>query len=91
MEQRQLRRFAGAAVIVTGGGHGIGRAYAARLAEEGAHIAVADLDQTAAQRVTTGLTHMDRRKLAVWLDVTDVASVERAFADAASGLVESTS
>jgi meso-butanediol dehydrogenase / (S,S)-butanediol dehydrogenase / diacetyl reductase len=86
MEQRQLRRFAGAAVIVTGGGHGIGRACAARLAEEGAHIAVADLDQTAAQQVATGLTHTDRRHLAVCLDVTDVASVERAFADAASGL-----
>jgi len=86
MEQRQLRRFAGAAVIVTGGGHGIGRACAARLAEEGVHIAVADLDQTAAQQVATGLTHADRRHLAVWLDVTVVASVERAFADAASGL-----
>jgi NAD(P)-dependent dehydrogenase (short-subunit alcohol dehydrogenase family) len=34
---------AGAAVIVTGGGHGIGRACAVRLAEEGAQIAVADL------------------------------------------------
>ena len=88
MEQRELGRFAGAAVIVTGGGHGIGRACAVRLAEESAHIAVADLDQTAAQQVATGLAHTDRRQLAVWLDVTDVSSVERAFADAASGLGE---
>lgn len=51
MGQRELGRLAGAAVIVTGGGHGIGRASAARLAEEGAHIAVADLDQSAAQQV----------------------------------------
>jgi NAD(P)-dependent dehydrogenase (short-subunit alcohol dehydrogenase family) len=86
MEPRQLRRFAGAAVIVTGGGHGIGRACAARVAEEGAHIAVADLDQTAAQQVATGLANTGSRHLAVWLDVTDVASVDRAFADAASGL-----
>jgi meso-butanediol dehydrogenase/(S,S)-butanediol dehydrogenase/diacetyl reductase len=86
MEQRGLGRFAGAAVIVTGGGHGIGRACAARLAEEGAHIAVADLDQTAAQQVATDLTDRDRRQVAIWLDVTDVSSVERAFADAASGL-----
>jgi meso-butanediol dehydrogenase / (S,S)-butanediol dehydrogenase / diacetyl reductase len=86
MEQRGVGRFVGAAVIVTGGGHGIGRACAARLADEGARIAVADLDQTAAQQVAEGLTHTDRRHLAVWLDVTDVASVERAFADASSEL-----
>jgi NAD(P)-dependent dehydrogenase (short-subunit alcohol dehydrogenase family) len=42
-------------VIITGGAHGIGRACAARLAEEGAHIVVADLDQTAAQQVASGL------------------------------------
>jgi NAD(P)-dependent dehydrogenase (short-subunit alcohol dehydrogenase family) len=86
MGQRELRRFADAAVIVTGGAHGIGRACAARLAEEGAHIAVADLDQTAAQRVAMGLTHRDRRHMAVWMDVTDVSSVERAVADVVSGL-----
>jgi meso-butanediol dehydrogenase / (S,S)-butanediol dehydrogenase / diacetyl reductase len=85
MGQRELERFAGAAVIVTGGGHGIGRACAARLAEEGAHIAVADLDQIAAQQVAARLTHRDRH-VAVWLDVTEVSSVERAFADAVSGL-----
>ena len=86
MGHGELGRFAGAAVIVTGGGHGIGRACAARLAEEGAHVAVADLDETAAQQVATGLTHRDRRHMAVWLDVTDVSAVERAFADAVSEL-----
>jgi meso-butanediol dehydrogenase/(S,S)-butanediol dehydrogenase/diacetyl reductase len=86
MGQRELGRLAGAAVIVTGGGHGIGRACAARLAEEGAHIAVADLDQSAAQQVATGLTPRDRHHMAVWLDVTDLSSVERAFAEVVSGL-----
>jgi meso-butanediol dehydrogenase / (S,S)-butanediol dehydrogenase / diacetyl reductase len=86
MDQGELERFSDAAVIVTGGGHGIGRACAARLAEEGAHIAVADLDQTAAQQVATDLTQRERRHLAVWLDVTDASSVERAFTDAVSGL-----
>jgi meso-butanediol dehydrogenase / (S,S)-butanediol dehydrogenase / diacetyl reductase len=86
MERRELGRFAGAAVIVTGGAHGIGRACAARLAEEGAQIAVADLDEPAAQQVAATLTNRDQSHVAVWLDVTDVSSVERAFADAASRL-----
>jgi len=86
MGQRALGRFAGAAVIITGGAHGIGRACAARLAEEGAHIVVADLDQTAAQQVASGLAPKDRSHVPVWLDVTDASSVERAFAEAISGL-----
>ena len=86
MGQRGLGRFAGAAVIVTGAGHGMGRACAARLAAEGAHIAVADFDQAAVEQVAMGLPNRDPRHVAVWLDVTDVSSVERAFADAASGL-----
>ena len=85
-DERRLGRFAGAAVIVTSGGHGIGRACAARLAVEGAQIAVADPDQTAAQQVASCLTHTDRGHLAVWLDMTDMSSVEQAFADAASEL-----
>ena len=34
---------------------------ATRLAEEGAHIVVADVDQTAAKQGAKGLTHRDRR------------------------------
>jgi meso-butanediol dehydrogenase / (S,S)-butanediol dehydrogenase / diacetyl reductase len=86
MGQRKLGRFVGAGVIVTGGAHGIGRACAARMAEEGAHIVVADLDQAAAHQVASGLAQGDTRHVAVWLDVTDVSSVERAFAEAISGL-----
>ena len=37
--------------VVTGGGHGIGRAICRRLAEEGIAIAVADLEQDAAETV----------------------------------------
>lgn len=84
--QRDFGRFAGAAALVTGGAHGIGRACASRLAEEGARVAVADLDQDAARQVAKVLTDEARRHLAVRLDVTDVSSVEQAFADAASGL-----
>ncbi len=86
MDQRELARFAGAAVMITGGGHGIGRACASRMAEEGARIAVADIDQTAARQVASSLSHEEQRQVAVRLDVTDVSSVERAVADAASEL-----
>jgi NAD(P)-dependent dehydrogenase (short-subunit alcohol dehydrogenase family) len=68
MEQRDLGRFAGAAAVVTGGAHSIGRACAARLAEEGAHVAVADLDQSAAQQVATALPRKDgRHGLSGWM------------------------
>ena len=87
MQKQGLGRFAGAAGIVIGGGHGIiGRACATRLAEEGAQMAVADLDQTAGQQVAASIPHTDGHHMAVWLDVTDVSSVEQAFATAASGL-----
>ena len=85
MTQRDFGRFAGASVVVTGGAHGIGRACASRLAGEGAQVAVADLDQDAAQQVAADLTHEVRNHLALWMDVTDAASVEQAIADAALG------
>ena len=84
MTQQDLGRFAGAAAIVTGGAHGIGRACASRLAAEGAQVAVADLDRDAAQQVVAGLSNGSGRHVAVGLDVTDVSSVEQAFADTVS-------
>jgi len=37
--------------VVTGGGHGIGRALCRRLAKDGAHVVVADIESAAAQTV----------------------------------------
>jgi sorbitol-6-phosphate 2-dehydrogenase len=63
--------------IVTGGAQGLGEAICHRLAREGAHIAVADLDLKGAQRVAADLAaRAGRRAIAIGVDVTDEAQVE---------------
>jgi len=66
------KRLQDRVAIVTGGGHGIGRAYARRLAEEGAAVVIAELDGPAAERVAAEVGG-----LALATDVADKASVER--------------
>ena len=78
-------RFAGSTVLVTGAAHGIGYACARRLAEEGAQVAVADLDQEQADSVIRTLpTANGRHHRAIQLDVTDTSSADRAVADTTS-------
>ncbi len=67
--------------IVTGGGSGIGRATCRRMTEEGARVAVVDIDGDAAEAVAKELDG-----LAYPVDVTDYAGLERAVQDAASKL-----
>src|SRR5882672_6874944 len=63
------KRLEGRVAIVTGGGHGIGKAYARRLAEDGAKIVIAELDAAAAERVAAAVGG-----LAVRTDVAEEAS-----------------
>jgi len=62
--------------IVTGGAQGLGEALCHRLAREGAHVVVADLNLAGAEHVTAGImAQTDRRAIAVQVDVTDEAQV----------------
>ncbi len=64
-------------VVVTGGGHNIGRAYVRRLHEEGARVVVADLDAAAARAAADASGAAEGRALAVEVNVADRDSVGR--------------
>jgi 3-oxoacyl-[acyl-carrier protein] reductase len=69
-------------IIVTGGGVGIGRAYAMGLAKEGARVVVADIQNEEAEKVAGEIRRLDGEAFAVPVDVTS-AEKSRAMADAA--------
>jgi len=63
--------------IVTGGGHGIGRAYCLGFGGAGARVVVADIDEPAAVKVAKEVnTQMDAQSLAVKVDVANEASTQ---------------
>ncbi|WP_432565096.1 SDR family NAD(P)-dependent oxidoreductase [Kineococcus sp. SYSU DK003] len=81
MGTSRCERFGGWRVVVTGAGHGIGRACAQRLAEEGARVALLDLDVDAARAVLPTLaTPPGDGHSAHAVDVLDPTSVDAAFA-----------
>jgi len=65
MEKRLLDRVA----IVTGGAQGLGQAICLRLAQEGCHVVVADLQYDEAEKTSNMIT--DRKSFAVKVDVTN--------------------
>ena len=71
--------------IVTGGAQGLGQAICFRLAREGAHVLVADLNMEGAeQTVSQIMGETDRRALARQVDVTEEEQV-KAMIDRAVG------
>jgi NAD(P)-dependent dehydrogenase (short-subunit alcohol dehydrogenase family) len=72
-----LKGLDGKVAIVTGGGSGIGLAAARRLAEEGARVALLDIDGEAAERAAAEL---GGEAIGVRADVSSEADVASAFA-----------
>jgi 2-hydroxycyclohexanecarboxyl-CoA dehydrogenase len=83
-QETAMSRFAGKVAVVTGGGGGIGGATCARLALEGAQVAVLDRDLEAAGRVAQRIVAEGGQAQALQCDITDRASVDAAVAQVVS-------
>jgi NAD(P)-dependent dehydrogenase (short-subunit alcohol dehydrogenase family) len=80
------RRLAHRRALVTGGGSGIGRAVAFRLAAEGAAVGVVDVRDGAAEAVATAITDDGAKAFAAVGDVASEASVEASTAQIVAAL-----
>jgi meso-butanediol dehydrogenase / (S,S)-butanediol dehydrogenase / diacetyl reductase len=72
--------------VVTGGGAGIGRAIALRLARDGVDVAVADINQAAAEAVSEEIRQLGRRSIAIVADVSKPDQAHRMVAEAVDAL-----
>lgn len=73
-----MKDLNGKAAFVTGGASGIGLAIAKSLAARGAHVALADIDEAAAQAAASEIERAGGRAFGVHCDVTSEESLERA-------------
>src|SRR5215475_9835417 len=80
-----MENLKGKTAVVSGGASGSGRALCLAFAGEGAHVVVADVDETGMAETAAGVRKAGTKALAVKTDVTKLASVqalaERAWAE----------
>ena len=74
---QELLNLQGRAAIVTGGGKGIGKGIAYRLAEAGAKVLIADMDEASAQRTAQELTDKGWTAESIAVDVSNESDVQR--------------
>lgn len=84
--------YAGACVVITGAGSGIGRLMALRIVEEGGRVAIWDINGEAARTTAdmanaqVGADPSDPKAIAFTVDVTDNAAVQQAATDTIDAL-----
>jgi NAD(P)-dependent dehydrogenase (short-subunit alcohol dehydrogenase family) len=74
-------KLEGKVAIVAGGGQGIGEGIVRCLAEEGANVAVVDINEKTANKVADEVKSMGRKALPVTADLTDEVHVTRTVQD----------
>ncbi len=81
-----MTRFTGRMAVVSGAGSGLGRATAARLAQEGAPVACLDLSREAAEETAAAIAAAGGTARAFPVDVADPASTRAAVGAASAAL-----
>ncbi|CAN3129606.1 SDR family NAD(P)-dependent oxidoreductase [Mycobacterium sp. smrl_JER01] len=84
-----MSNLSGRSVLVTGAGHGMGRAHCIELARRGAIVGINDLDEQAAEDTAEAVRAEGGTAISVVGDVSDRAVVEgfvQSFADFADGI-----
>jgi 3-oxoacyl-[acyl-carrier protein] reductase len=79
-----MGRLEGRVAFITGAGRGIGAATALRMAEEGAHVVLADIDTEGCKQVSAELDRLGSEGLVVPCNVADSAMVQDAIDKAAN-------
>jgi meso-butanediol dehydrogenase / (S,S)-butanediol dehydrogenase / diacetyl reductase len=74
-----MSRLSGRVAMVTGGARGIGEGIASRLVQEGAMVAIADLNGAKAKSTAEALNAGGAKAIAVAVDVADRAQVQEAI------------
>jgi 3-oxoacyl-[acyl-carrier protein] reductase len=82
----QAGRLSGRVALVTGAAHNIGASIALRLAEEGAAVAVVDIDSVGAKDLCQRIVDAGGKAFPAAGDLTDIRDVDRLFSEVETAL-----